>query len=469
MNSTILKSRKLSFYAPLIPVVALLLLFYGCEEKYSLMDRAVVENPDYYKYSSVNCNTGDSIVNESEMEGYSDKQSYFPGEEAIFFTHCRTTRFDVDFYACASTLKKVYEIRGISGRVQNYSCYSYSYGCKWKESFRFTIPDHWASGMYSARLMNENGRDFWVTFIVKKPRNALPNKIAVLASTNTWQAYNYWGGASFYNTVVEDDYPTSENVSFYRPNLMASPTAQATKNHLASAERFMHGWLEDNNYAYDAYCDRDLHDSPTLLSGYRVLILHVHPEYWSQTMRDNLVHFLNQGGNLMYLGGNGVYWKVVYNVELNVLEVRRNLDIHYYIPTPGGQWSQLSQPMDALLGVEYDSRGFNTGAPYKVHDPDHWIFKGTGLKKGDLFGQNCMSCNGGASGHETDKVGPDSPPLDTLAIGTNANEGGAWMVYYQNPSGGQVFSVGSIDYTHALPVDSAVSRITQNVLERFIQ
>jgi N,N-dimethylformamidase len=42
------------------------------------------------------------------------------------------------------------------------------------------------------------------------------------------------------------------------------------------------------------------------------------------------------------------------------------------------------------------------------------------------------------------------------------------MVQFDTPGGGAVFSVGSISYACALPVDEAVGRVTGNVLKRFL-
>ena len=55
-----------------------------------------------------------------------------------------------------------------------------------------------------------------------------------------------------------------------------------------------------------------------------------------------------------------------------------------------------------------------------------------------------------------------------LAKGLNPDDGGAEMVIFDTPSGGTVFSVGSISYPAALPVGERVSRITSNVLKRFL-
>jgi hypothetical protein len=113
-----------------------------------------------------------------------------------------------------------------------------------------------------------------------------------------------------------------------------------------------------------------------------------------------------------------------------------------------------------------------TAAPYRVIDGSHWVFQDTGLRTGDLFGMRSLHrrCPGGASGHETDKVSPSSPKnVQVLAKGTNPDNGGADMVIFDTPGGGRVFSVGSICYPSALPVDDGVSRVTANVLRRFLE
>jgi hypothetical protein len=124
-----------------------------------------------------------------------------------------------------------------------------------------------------------------------------------------------------------------------------------------------------------------------------------------------------------------------------------------------------------LLGVVFTETGIMTGAPYRVLDASHWAFAGTALKNGDLFGQSSlhMRCPGGASGHETDKVSSSSPEnVLRLAKGTNIDDGGAELSYYETTSGGAVFSAGSIVWPSSILVDDCVSRITANVLRRFL-
>ncbi len=66
---------------------------------------------------------------------------------------------------------------------------------------------------------------------------------------------------------------------------------------------------------------------------------------------------------------------------------------------------------------------------------------------------------------------PASSPKNTklLAKGLNPDGGGAEMVIHEPANGAAVFSVGSICWPSSLLVDSAVSRITANVLRRFSQ
>jgi hypothetical protein len=111
-----------------------------------------------------------------------------------------------------------------------------------------------------------------------------------------------------------------------------------------------------------------------------------------------------------------------------------------------------------------------TASPYRVIAPDHWVFEGTGLVEGNLFGQNSLHerVPGGASGHETDKISKSSPPgTRLLAQGTNQGGGGADMSIVEGAGPGSVFSAGSINWVSSILVDDSVSQITRNVLQRF--
>tara|TARA_B110000014_G_C19792615_1_gene411841 strand:- start:7 stop:585 length:579 start_codon:yes stop_codon:yes gene_type:complete len=181
----------------------------------------------------------------------------------------------------------------------------------------------------------------------------------------------------------------------------------------------------------------------------------------------------DEGGKLLYLGGNGLNCEVEFLDEYTITVKNGSLGSRK-IREMGiaSRFAHRNESEANLLGVVFTDPGIMTGAPYKVLDSSHWVFSNTNLKNGDIFGEKSlhMRCPGGASGHETDKISNDSPKnLEHLAKGLNPNDGGADMVYFKTDSGGEVFSTGSITYTCSLVVDDHISKITSNVIKKFLK
>ena len=90
-------------------------------------------------------------------------------------------------------------------------------------------------------------------------------------------------------------------------------------------------------------------------------------------------------------GGNGL------NCEVDFLDERtciyRNEDARR-LCEPGSRFESrfhLRHESEAnLLGVVYSDTGIMTAAPYQVIDATHWIFQGTGLVPGDVFGRESL-------------------------------------------------------------------------------
>ena len=306
--------------------------------------------PIYVRNNS--CHEGELIRNSTAIEGYTDKQNYYPGEPVIFYIHSHEPLYNWELYRAGEELLLIDKKEMDNGAVQNYYCYSYSHGCNWNKTINYRLPPSIKTGMYSAKISNVDG-EFWITFIVKPASKSAD--IAVIASTNTWAAYNDWGGGSFYRHRVEEDVAYSENISFRRPNPYLDPTSQ--DNYLAGSEVFLLKWLEIQGYNYDQYADRDLHENGALFRDYKVVALQCHPEYYTRPMYDALYRFVNQGGNLIMLGANGVYWKVVIDPIYEILEVRHSGSAHYFDKSEGGRWSSLGYPGIWFVGrVLYKER-----------------------------------------------------------------------------------------------------------------
>jgi hypothetical protein len=245
---------------------------------------------------------------------------------------------------------------------------------------------------------------------------------------------------------------------------------------MAAAEWRLLGWMEREGFDYDLYGETQFHFDQVPLDDYKVLVLSTHPEYWSADMYYRLKDWVfERGGRLMYLGGNGLNCEVEFLDDHRIVYQNTNWSHSEPQYAPDGtlyesRFDKRQESEANLLGVVFTFPGIMTGAPYEVLDAGHWCFEGTGLKNGDRFGKNSLHQRipGGASGHETDKVSPQSPDnVQILARGLNPDQGGAEIVYHERDHGGAVFSVGSICWPASILVDGAVSRITANVVRRF--
>ena len=362
------------------------------------------------------------------------------------------------------------------------------------------------SGLYYLHARNQTGEFFSFPWIVAPETPTA--KLAVLASDITWNAYNRFGGRSNYinadslpatpiinarqelKRYTEFEHRTYDSevyapLSLDRPDpfnhiseheQLLDPIAGRQGCHLASAEWRLLGWLEKQAWNYDLYGETQFHFGDMPLEDYRVLIISTHPEYWSASMYHRLKTWVfEQGGRLLYLGGNGLNCEVEFLDEHRI--VYQNTVWSHSEPNLSADGREYESRFDKrveseanLLGVVFSTKGIMTAAPYRVVDPQHWCLDGTGLCAGDEFGGRTLHQRvpGGASGHETDKVSPQSPDnTHVVAEGCNADGGGAHIVVHQRPNGGAVFSVGSICWPSAILVDEHVARITDNVLHRF--
>jgi hypothetical protein len=381
-------------------------------------------------------------------------------------------------------------------------------GVQWNK-FGYTSPTHKQyveaperSGLYYLHAKGESGQFFSFPWVVAPSEPSAD--IAVLMSDINWNAYNNFGGRSNYihpdrlpstpttNARLElKRYTNPEHVnydtedylplSFDRPELInhVPEDVQVTDQiegraacHVAPTEWRILAWLEREGFDYDVYSETQLHFGGLNLDNYRVLVLGPHPEYWSTDMYFGLKSWVfERGGRLICLGGNGLNCEVEFPDDSRMV-VHNGDGKKLQAWGIESRFSARHESEANLLGVQFTKTGIMTSAPYRAIDAEHWTFEGTGLKNGDLFGQESMHerIPGGASGHETDKINAESPENTLLlAKGTNPDDGGAEMVIHEPEGGGAVFSTGSITYSASLLVSDEVSKITGNVVRRFLK
>lgn len=430
------------------------------------------------------CDSTAIINNTAFIEGYTNQISYFPNETVDIYISSIANKYTISLTEEAIKPNIILESTQSTGSIQNYNECAFSIGCNWNLSKRIAIPKNAKSGYYSITLKNEK-QEFKIPLIIKS-NTRTENKILIIASSNTWHAYNTWGGASFYNCEPIDScnaHPKhAKTLSFNRPiehKQYENKGNQRYDGHLFGAELGLVHWLEREKYQYSVISDFDLHNNPAVLNDFKIVMLNTHPEYWSESSVEGLENYLNNGGNLCYIGGNGLYWKV--ELTDDFMECRLDGGKHITDNSFGGKWrnSKLQRNEEKLLGVAYTLAGYKTYMPYEVINDDHWIFDNTNLKNGDLFGESFN--NNYASGHETDKMSSLSPAnLILLARGLN-NEakhliakpgadmnGGAHMIYYDHSGGGAVFSTGSISSSCSMLIDKQMSTVVSNAINRMM-
>jgi N,N-dimethylformamidase len=278
------------------------------------------------------------------------------------------------------------------------------------------------------------------------------------------------------------------------------------------ADTHVTAWLEHSGERFDVLTDEDLHhEGPSVLHPYRVVVTGTHPEYYSTAMLDALDAYLDHGGRLMYLGGNGFYWRIGFpEANPGVIEVRRGEhgtgawhdepgeDTLASTGEPAGLWARNRRPPHALVGVGFAAQGFDSAAPYRVRRSARrsraaWILAGV---DDDVIGDH-GAIGGGAAGWEIDRADPahgtpahavvlassfghtatyrhviEELPLNLgLADGIQDPNVRSDVVFFETPRGGAVFSVGSMTWATSLAdrgYDNAVCTITDNVLRRFV-
>ncbi|HVA21927.1 MAG TPA: N,N-dimethylformamidase beta subunit family domain-containing protein [Candidatus Micrarchaeia archaeon] len=415
----------------------------------------------------------------------------------------------------------------------------------WKPDLHLTVPHDLPSGVYALRLRS-GGMEDHIPFFVRPRRGASTAEMAVLFPTFTYMAYAnermlrwFYSPAAHHleRANAHDRYVLSHpglGLSLYdthsdgsgvcyssrlRPILNMRPAYRwwlTQGPERLPADLYLSSWLRSKEFTHDTLTDEDLHqEGSALLEPYRAVLLPTHPEYWTEPMLDSLDAYLRQGGRVMYLGGNGLYWVTGVHADApHIIEVRRTGGSRTweaaagetYLSTtgePGGLWRHRGRPPNALVGVGFAAQdGSASRAAGYVRLPDsfspraRFIFEGVAAD--EIIGDFGLM-NGGAAGYEIDRfdLSNGSPP-STLVLATSAGRHGpgyfvtvediletgpglngpisprvrADMIYLEGSNGSRVFSVGSINWCGSLSHhhgDNNVSRITENVLRAFLQ
>ncbi|MFL9856387.1 N,N-dimethylformamidase beta subunit family domain-containing protein [Paraburkholderia madseniana] len=418
--------------------------------------------------------------------------------------------------------------------------------CGWQTSVHLKIPADMASGVYGLRVDNGEGVDtipFYVT-VAPEGKHA---RIAFLAPTLTYLAYannargnfsgaladrvDKWGGyphnpdvVTAFGTSTYNSHSDGSGISLssrlrpiltMRPGYLTFLDEHGSGLRHFSADSHLTNWLREKGFEFDVVTDEDLDERGVdALKHYDVVLTGSHPEYHTRRMLDALLAYRSAGGSLMYLGGNGFYWKIGRAASApHLLEIRRaeagmrvwesqpgeyynQLDGEY-----GGMWRRNGLPPQKVAGVGFTAEGdfrgtFYRRTPASFATEHSWLFAGVKAGAGEPLGNFGLS-GGGAAGFEIDQTAADlgTPAYVTVVAYSDNHDASfvtvpeellfnrmvgkprvhsgirAHMICGFSPSGGGLFAVGSISFLGSLycaGYDNDVSQIVENCLRRFL-
>jgi hypothetical protein len=358
--------------------------------------------------------------------------------------------------------------------------------CNWAASYTASVGSSWTTGVYMVRLINSQGYENYIDFVVKDGR---PAALRYQQSVTTYQAYNDYpndgaNGKSLYeynsygpNTVAGT--PRAVQASFDRPY------ADDGSGLFLDWEVNFVRWLERSGYDVTYSTDVDTHvDGAAALKASRGFLSVGHDEYWSWEMYDAARAARDAGVSLGFFGANAVYWQVRFQPSARGVPNRVMVCFKDARLDPGqGQRTTVNfrdpivnRPEQLLVGIQFTSMvNYGNNVDYVVADSGHWAYAGTGFADGDT--------SRGLVGYEMDRsmsnyplpastsraLLSNSPFVNVDGIADTANSS-----LYVAPSGAVVFAAGTISWSSGLDdlysgsADRRIQQTTANVLDAFI-
>lgn len=364
--------------------------------------------------------------------------------------------------------------------------------CRWEPTAEIAIPGDWPSGVYLGRLTRvpeEQNTHAWQSYVIFIVRDRRPADILFQCSDNTWQAYNRWPDSYSLYTDPRGSLVAGVDVSFDRPygkyaQIYENPQSMGSGEFLCW-EFPLSYWLEKQGYDVTYVANSDMLDPAQPLRA-KAFISVGHDEYWDLRQYETAMAAVKKGVSQLYLSGNAVCFLSPYRPSSDGRPNR--------IITRAGRYGGLTEAEKAYMGP-FPTQGpnenlligartitpFNGGGDWIVTKPDHWIFAGTAMKKGDSVP--------GLVGWEFHGDPADLPGLEIVAEGialTGARRPAHWTAtVHPGPQKNIVFNASTIYWAqglssppgHMLPwshwtrphgPDERVQRITQNVLRRAV-
>lgn len=364
--------------------------------------------------------------------------------------------------------------------------------CQWEPATTLTIPKDWPSGVYLGKLTAERENlQSYIIFIVRDDRAC---DFLLQCSDTTWSAYNRWPSQwSLYDDGKKEWYwGPGVRVSWDRPygkycQVVNAPLSQGSGEFLLWEFPLAY-WMEKEGYDVSYVSNVDTHmDAKGLLRAKSWLSVG-HDEYWSLDMFKNVKAAIAAGVNVAFFSGNTCCGVISFLPSGSKVPNRVISRIGQYGPIqeasvkkgfPELRDLKHNGPNEATLIGARSTFPVTGGADWICAQGKHWLFAGTGMKKGDGIP--------GLVGWEWHGDPADLPGLEVVAQGqtfNGAHKGTYTATIYPGPKDNLVFNAATIWWSDGLSAppgyqhpsvygakprgpDARVQRITANLLNRF--
>jgi hypothetical protein len=139
------------------------------------------------------------------VEGYTGQVSYAPGEELALHVSTSAANFTYEIVRLGAKAQSVHTSGAVPGREHPVPADASAQGCRWPSATTLKIPADWRSGYYHVILRARDGGGAFTQrnsrtaegscyFILRAAEPGKNSKILLQLCTNTYNAYNNWGG-----------------------------------------------------------------------------------------------------------------------------------------------------------------------------------------------------------------------------------------------------------------------------------
>ncbi len=250
---------------------------------------------------------GKSRSTNVELTGaYANQSSVFPGDTVDLFVSTSAEKWRAQVFRMGSYGGKgarlVWKSEAQPGVDQDgvgYLAETRTHYAKWKKSITLSS-DGWQPGMYLIRIVGSNGYDWLVPLVVKSPEVA--DRLVLVMSDLTWQAYNTWGDRSTYTGPNGGRVDRSRAVSFSRPYANGNGTGK----YLAHEDPVVK-LVEENGLPVSYVAASDISAKEVDLTSAAGVVFLGHDEYWTVAERAQVTTARDAGVDLTFLGANTMY------------------------------------------------------------------------------------------------------------------------------------------------------------------